>query len=68
MSTATSTSPRLKIKYENEVRAALKEQLGVGNIMQVPRFEKIVVNMGVGRAVQQPEPRGRPCLLCRPGL
>ena len=54
MSTATSTSPRLKIKYENEVRAALKEQLGVGNIMQVPRFEKIVVNMGVGRAVQQP--------------
>ena len=38
----------------NEVRAALKEQLSIQNVMQVPRFEKIVVNMGVGRAVQQP--------------
>ena len=54
MSTATSASPRLKVKYQNEVRAALKEQLSIQNVMQVPRFEKIVVNMGVGRAVQQP--------------
>ena len=54
MSTATSASPRLKVKYHNEVRAALKEQLSIQNVMQVPRFEKIVVNMGVGRAVQQP--------------
>ena len=32
----------------------LKESLGLGNIMEVPRLEKIVVNMGVGRATQQP--------------
>jgi len=54
MSTATATTPRLKVKYQNEVRGALKDQLSIANVMQVPRFEKIVVNMGVGRAVQQP--------------
>jgi large subunit ribosomal protein L5 len=37
-----------------EIRAALKEQLGLGNVMQVPRLEKIVINMGVGAAVSQP--------------
>jgi large subunit ribosomal protein L5 len=46
--------PRLKRRYDAEVRAALKEQLGLGNIMEVPTFVKIVVNMGVGRATQQP--------------
>jgi large subunit ribosomal protein L5 len=45
--------PRLKVRYDNEIRAQLKEQLGLSNIMQVPRFEKIVINMGVGRATQQ---------------
>jgi len=45
--------PRLKVRYDNEVRAQLKETLGLGNIMEVPRLEKIVVNMGVGRATQQ---------------
>jgi large subunit ribosomal protein L5 len=45
--------PRLRHRYDNEVRNALKEQLGLSNIMQVPRFEKIVVNMGVGQATQQ---------------
>ena len=53
MATATSTVPRLKARYDSEVRAQLKEQLGLANIMQVPRFEKIVINMGVGRATQQ---------------
>ena len=52
--TATTTVPRLKTKYNDEVKVALLEQLGVSNPMQVPRFEKIVVNMGVGRATQQP--------------
>jgi large subunit ribosomal protein L5 len=46
--------PRLKQKYNDEIRAALAERLGLANAMQVPRLEKIVVNMGVGRAVQQP--------------
>ena len=56
--TATTTRaaerPRLRTKYDTEVRAALKEQLGLGNIMEVPRLEKIVINMGVGLATQQP--------------
>jgi large subunit ribosomal protein L5 len=46
--------PRLKLRYNETVRPALKEELGLGNIMEVPRFEKIVVNSGVGRATQQP--------------
>jgi large subunit ribosomal protein L5 len=50
---ATVTEPRLKARYDNEVRAQLKERLGLSNVMQVPRFEKIVLNMGVGRATQQ---------------
>ena len=57
MSTATDTPspvvPRLKARYDAEVRAALKEQLGLGNVMQVTRLEKIVINMGVGEALQQ---------------
>jgi large subunit ribosomal protein L5 len=54
MATSTTERPRLRVQYDTEVRAALKEQLGLGNVMQVPRFEKIVVNMGVGGAVSQP--------------
>jgi large subunit ribosomal protein L5 len=50
----TVTRPRLRVRYDAEVRAALKEQLGLANVMQVPKFEKIVVNMGVGAAVTQP--------------
>jgi large subunit ribosomal protein L5 len=46
--------PRLKQRYEAELRNQLKDTLGLGNIMEVPRLEKIVVNMGVGRAVGQP--------------
>ena len=50
---STTTIPRLKAKYNDEVRDQLQEQLGLGNVMEVPRFEKIVVNMGVGAAVGQ---------------
>ena len=53
--TATTTpAPRLKGLYDDEIRSALKEQLGLDNVMQVPRLEKIVINMGVGAAVGQP--------------
>ena len=52
--TEAPARPRLRTKYDEEIRAALKEQLGLGNIMQVPRLEKIVINMGVGKATQQP--------------
>jgi large subunit ribosomal protein L5 len=44
--------PRLKQKYDVEIRDQLKDTLGLDNIMEVPRLVKIVVNMGVGDAVQ----------------
>jgi large subunit ribosomal protein L5 len=44
--------PRLKEKYDRELADQLKEQLGLDNVMQVPRLHKIVVNMGVGDATQ----------------
>jgi large subunit ribosomal protein L5 len=46
--------PRLKQKYNDTIKGALQEELQLGNVMQVPRLEKIVINMGVGRATQQP--------------
>nr|WP_229023239.1 50S ribosomal protein L5 [Actinomarinicola tropica] len=45
--------PRFKARYNDEVRDRLKDELGLANVMQVPRFEKVVVNMGVGDAVAQ---------------
>ena len=52
--TTNTTGPRLKQKYQDEVKGALKADLGLGNVMQVPKLEKIVINMGVGKATQQP--------------
>ncbi len=46
----TTTMPTLKARYYDEIQAQLKEQLELDNIMQVPRLEKISVNMGVGEA------------------
>ena len=43
-------TPRLKEKYVNEVRDQLFKELGLANVNQIPRLEKIVINMGVGRA------------------
>ena len=51
---ATATTPRLKQRYDAEVKQALLAQLGLANVMQVPKLEKIVINMGVGKATQQP--------------
>jgi large subunit ribosomal protein L5 len=50
---AAPARPRLKTRYDDVLRAQLKDTLGLANIMMVPRMEKIVVNMGVGRATQQ---------------
>ena len=44
------TAPRLKEKYQSEIIAKLEKDLELKNINQVPRLEKIVVNMGVGAA------------------
>ena len=59
MATSTQSAPakerpRLKARYDTELRKQLQDSLGLANTMQVPRLEKIVVNMGVGRATQQP--------------
>lgn len=48
---STTTIPRLKAKYNDEIRDQLKADLGLGNVMEVPRLEKIVVNVGAGAAV-----------------
>ena len=42
--------PRLKTKYQNEVRQQLQDKFQYKNVMQIPKIEKIVVNMGVGEA------------------
>jgi large subunit ribosomal protein L5 len=55
MSAGTATNgyaPRLRTRYRDEVVPALKDQLGLSNVMQVPGLEKVVINMGVGEAVK----------------
>ncbi|MFB3050883.1 MAG: 50S ribosomal protein L5, partial [Acidimicrobiia bacterium] len=46
-----SDAPRLRIKYDEEVAAQLKDDLGLENVMQVPTLHKIVLNMGLGEAI-----------------
>ena len=41
---------RLKERYQKEVAPALKKEFGYGNVMAIPRIEKVVVNMGLGEA------------------
>jgi large subunit ribosomal protein L5 len=43
--------PRLKTVYRERIRAAMKEQFGYTNEMQIPKLDKIVLNMGIGEAV-----------------
>ena len=50
MAVAETYSPRLKDQYESEIRPQLQEELGLSSVMQVPRLEKITLNMGVGEA------------------
>ncbi|MED5167475.1 MAG: 50S ribosomal protein L5 [Actinomycetota bacterium] len=53
MTDTMTVSVRLRELYSAQIRDALKDELGLSNVMQVPRLEKIVVNMGVGDAAQQ---------------
>jgi large subunit ribosomal protein L5 len=53
MAPTVTESPRLKQRFETELKPRLQQELGLANVMQVPRPVKIVVNMGVGRATQQ---------------
>ena len=54
MSDAVS-KPRMLDLYEKTVRAKLKEQFGYKNVMETPKIEKIVINMGLGDAVANPK-------------
>ena len=47
----TAYIPRLRTQYDESIRAALIEQFGYKNVMQTPKLDKIVLNMGVGEAV-----------------
>lgn len=48
-------APRLKEKYENEVKKALMDKFQYENIMEVPRLEKVIINMGIGEARDNPK-------------
>jgi large subunit ribosomal protein L5 len=47
----TAYTPRLRSEYDNSIRAQLTEKFGYANVMQVPKLDKVVLNMGVGEAV-----------------
>jgi len=51
--------PRLRDQYRDEIIPAMVKRFSYGNVMEVPRLEKIVVNIGVGEALQ-PRPSTRP--------
>jgi large subunit ribosomal protein L5 len=51
----SGATPRLKARYREELLPRLEKELGYANPMQVPRLEKIVVNMGVGDAIKEPK-------------
>ncbi len=46
---------RLRVKYQNEVMGQLKEKFGYENVMQIPKLEKIVLNMGLGSEKDNPK-------------
>jgi large subunit ribosomal protein L5 len=48
-------APRLKERYREEVVPALMKEFSYQNVMQVPRLQKIVVNIGLGEALQNPK-------------
>jgi large subunit ribosomal protein L5 len=50
---STNTTPRLKTRYNEEIQGELKSTLELGNVMEVPRLVKIVINCGVGKAAGQ---------------
>lgn len=50
-----SGAPRLKIKYKEEVVPALKEKFQYENVMQIPKLDKIIINMGLGSEKDNPK-------------
>ena len=52
MSETETYIPRLREKYDAKIRAVMQEKFGYANALEIPRIEKIVINMGVGEAAQ----------------
>lgn len=50
-----TAKPRMAQKYESEIRSAIQQQFSIGSLMAVPRLERIVLNVGLGEAVQNPK-------------
>ena len=55
VSNTTAIAPRMAAKYTKEVVPALVKQFGYKNVNEVPKIEKIVINMGLGQAVTNPK-------------
>ena len=53
--TSVNIQPRLKEKYQKEIAPKLKEQFGYESVMQIPKLEKIVINMGTGTTDKEPK-------------
>ena len=51
MAETQTYEPRMKSEYRSRIRAVMKDQFGYSNEMQIPKLDKIVVNMGIGEAV-----------------
>jgi large subunit ribosomal protein L5 len=47
----TNYVPRLRVEYDKRIRGQMTEKFGYQNVMQVPRLDKVVLNMGIGEAV-----------------
>jgi large subunit ribosomal protein L5 len=50
--TEAAPKPRLKLRYQDEIKAALQQEFDIKNVMQIPGVTKVVVNMGVGEAAR----------------
>jgi large subunit ribosomal protein L5 len=50
--TEAIAKPRLKLRYQNEIKPALQSEFAIANVMQIPGVTKVVVNMGVGEAAR----------------
>jgi len=54
---------RLQDQYKSTIKPAMLEKFGYANVMQVPRLEKVVLNMGVGEAVQDSKTSKLPSMI-----
>jgi large subunit ribosomal protein L5 len=50
--TEAAPKPRLKLRYQSEIKDALQKEFGIANVMQIPGVTKVVVNLGVGEAAR----------------